>query len=47
MCAGSILFPTKEVTGQTVTQQSFQGEFAPRPDLIRLAEAHIKMEGTL
>jgi hypothetical protein len=27
------------------TKQSFQGEFAKRPDIIRLADAHIKMEG--
>lgn len=42
---GSILFPTKEGVNASVTKQSFQGKFAKRPDMIRLAEAHIKMEG--
>lgn len=42
---GSILFPSKEQVNASVTKQSFQGEFAKRPDMIRLAESHIKMEG--
>ncbi|WAR04322.1 hypothetical protein MAR_019691 [Mya arenaria] len=42
---GSILFPSKDNTGQSITQQSFTGEFAKRPDAIRLAESHIQMEG--
>ena len=42
---GSILFPTKEQTKTSETKQSFQGEFAKRPDIIRLADANIKLEG--
>ncbi|XP_060589971.1 uncharacterized protein LOC132745164 isoform X1 [Ruditapes philippinarum] len=42
---GSILFPSKEMASDSETKQSFQGEFAKRPDIIRLADAHIKMEG--
>ena len=43
--SGSILFPTKEHVSKSETKQSFQGEFAKRPDMIRLADAHIKLEG--
>ena len=42
---GSILFPTKEHVDTSETKQSFQGEFAKRPDMIRLAGANIKLEG--
>lgn len=45
--AGSILFPTKEQTKTSETKQSFQGEFAKRPDIIRLADANIKLEGDI
>lgn len=42
---GSILFPAKEPINASVTKESFQGELAKRPDMIRLADANIKMEG--
>ena len=35
----------KQKYPETVTQNSFKGEFVKRPDAIRLAEANIKMEG--
>ncbi|KAL5019479.1 hypothetical protein ScPMuIL_002371 [Solemya velum] len=43
--AGSILFPGKEMVGQTVTQESYTGRFAKRPDAVKLGEANIKLEG--
>lgn len=45
---GSILYPEmKEKMPETVTQNSFKGEYVKRPDAIRLAEANIKMEGDM
>ncbi|KAK3612123.1 hypothetical protein CHS0354_031197 [Potamilus streckersoni] len=44
--AGSILFPpSKEGIGQSITKQSFTGEFARRPDLIKMVDDHIGTEG--
>ncbi|KAJ8313305.1 hypothetical protein KUTeg_009091 [Tegillarca granosa] len=42
---GSILYPKKEILPESCTKESFKGEFAPRPDAIRLAESNIKLEG--
>jgi len=45
---GSILYPElKEKMPETVTQNSFKGEYVKRPDAIRLSESNIKMEGNL
>ena len=45
---GSILYPElKEKMPETVTQNSFKGEYVKRPDAIKLSESNIKMEGDM